>query len=332
MVSSSNPAASLIIINWNGAQVLTHCLDAVASQTFADFETIIVDNGSEDSSIDGLEKSHPDVQVIKLGKNRGFAFANNVGVREARGKWIGLINNDAYPDPDWLSNLMTAASGSDSAFASFASRLIQSEDPTRLDGAGDVYHMGGLAWRRYHNRPVQLVGRVAEEVFSPCAAAALYSRKAFSDVGGFDEEFFSYHEDVDIGFRLRLQGYRCLYVPNAIVKHVGSASLGRRSSFAIYHGHRNMVWTYLKNMPGPLFWKYLPAALLANLQFLCYYSLKGYGRAIWKAKIDALRGSSAMLQKRREIQRTARVTPADIDRAIDHGWFGPLFRLPTTAR
>src|SRR6185436_1800580 len=143
-------------------------------------------------------------------------------------------------------------------FTFFSSRQIQYNRPELLDGAGDEYHVSGLAWRRYYNHIEKEYGIKPEEVFGACAAASLYLREDFLKVGGFDEGYFSYFEDVDLSFRLRLVGRRCLYVPAAVVCHVGSASSGKVSDFVIYHGHRNLVWGYFKNMPALLFWAYLP--------------------------------------------------------------------------
>ena len=172
-----------------------------------------------------------------------------------------------------------------------------------LDGMGDVYHRSGMAWRRGHGKPRNNQETEPFEVFGPCAAAALYRREIFIQTGGFDETFFCYHEDVDLAFRLRLQGHRCLYVPDALVEHVGSGSQGAHSDFVLYYGHRNLIWTYFKNMPGSLFWRYLPAHLMLNLVSLFWFSLKGHGRAIWKAKWDAVRGLPSVLKRRRQIQR-----------------------------
>lgn len=164
------------------------------------------------------------------------------------------------------------------------------------------------------------------EIFSPCAAAALYSREAFLEVGGFDEDLFSYYEDVDLGFRLRLAGYRALYVADALVEHVGSAALGIRSDFTFYYSHRNLIWIFFANMPSPYLWFYLPAHMMTNLVYLFYYALKGRGGVLWKAKRDAVRGLPASFRKRRNIQSHRRVNPSDLVGIMEHGWFTPFGR------
>ena len=315
---------SVIIPNWNGLKHLPRCLESLATQTFQDFEIIIVDNGSTDGSLDYLKENWPDVRLIESGENKGFAAANNIGAREAQGEWLALLNADAFPEPDWLKTLIEATQKYPE-FSFFGSRLIQANNPNLLDGTGDVYHISGLAWRRDYNLPVRDSGGEVEEIFSPCAAAALYRRDVFLEVGGFDEDFVSYHEDVDLGFRLRLQGHRALYVPEAIVKHIGSSTLGKQSNTQVYYGHRNLVWSFFQNMPGFLVWKYLPAHILANLIFLIHYSMRGQAKAIFQSKWDALKGLPKALSKRRNIQKSRRVKPSEISCMMEHGWLKPYF-------
>ncbi len=237
---TSAPLVSVILVTWNSAKYLSRCLTSLAQQTFQDFETILVDNGSHDGALDGLQEKYSSLRlrIEQLDSNLGFAKANNIGARLACGRWLALLNTDAFPDPNWLESLIQATN-EHPQYSCFSSRQIQANNPNFLDGAGDAYHVTGLAWKRYLGYPAKQFGLEEAEVFSPCGAAALYLRQAFLDVGGFDEDFFSYLEDVDLGFRLRLRGYRCLYVPSAIVHHIGSATLGVASDFALYHYHRN---------------------------------------------------------------------------------------------
>jgi GT2 family glycosyltransferase len=320
----SLPLVSIVVVSWNSAALLPKCLDSLARQTFPDFEVILIDNGSSDGGIDGLEQKYPQLalQVERLAANQGFAKANNLGARKARGRWLALLNTDAFPEPDWLEKILEAA-GRFPEFSFFSSQQIQLNQPDLLDGAGDEYHVSGLAWRRFYNYKAQKYGLREEEVFGACGAAAVFSRQDFIRAGGFDEDFFSYFEDVDLGFRLRLAGGRCLYVPQAVVHHVGSASTGKTSPFAIYHGHRNMVWTFFKNMPGLLFWVYLPLHILLNLVFVVSFLLKGRGLAILHAKWDAVLGLPAILRKRRQIQRHRKATIDAIWRAMNRDLLAP---------
>jgi GT2 family glycosyltransferase len=318
----SAPLVSIVVVNWNGAAVLPRCLDALTAQTMRDSELLVVDNASTDGSADGLEATHPEARVIRLEHNTGFAAANNLAARLARGKWLALANTDAFLDPHWLQ-AMTGAAEARPEFSFFASRLLQTSDPSRLDGAGDVYHISGLVWRRGFGQPAAQTALQEEEVFSPCGAAALYLRQAFVAAGGFDEDYFAYLEDVDLGFRLRLLGHRCLYVPTAVAQHVGSASHGARSKFSTYYSQRNMVWTYVKDMPGRDLWLSLPAHLLANLVFMVYHPFTGLGRVTWLAKWHALKGLPSAFRKRREVQRSRTVPSSTINELLDRAWLSP---------
>jgi len=321
----SSHLVSIIIVTWNSEKHLQTCLYKLSIQTFHDFEVIIVDNGSEDGALDRLHEKHSalDLHVQRLNSNFGFAVANNIGAHLARGKWIALLNADAYPEPYWLENLLKAVENN-TDYTAFSSRQIQYNSPHLLDGAGDAYHISGLAWRNDYKLPVKKYGLLQKEVFSPCAAAALYSREAFLNVGGFDEDYFSYFEDVDLGFRLRLRGEKCLYVPEAVVHHVGSASTGKRSDFSVYYGYRNMIWTFVKNMPSPLIWIFLPLHISAILFFAFYLTLRGQGKVIWKAIFDALWGLPKMIEKRKSIQKDKKIKPGELLKVMSTGLFEPL--------
>lgn len=184
--------AALIVVNWNSGPLLDRCLAAVARQTLAPREIVVVDNDSQDGSADGLERRFPSVRVLRPGRNLGFAAANNLAAAEVReSDWLALLNPDAFPEPRWLERLAGAAV-THASYSFFTSRLVSAGDPERLDGTGDLYSTSGLAWRRDHGRPVAQAPDTASEVFSACAAAALYRREAFLDVGGFDESYFCF--------------------------------------------------------------------------------------------------------------------------------------------
>ena len=159
--------------------------------------------------------------------------------------------------------------------------------------------------------------RAAREIFSPCAAAAMFRKDALLTASGFDEDFFCYVEDVDLGFRMRLLGHRCWYAPDSVALHVGSAVTGRHSDFSIYHGHRNLVWTFVKNMPGVLFWLLLPLHVALNLVSILWFVLRGQGALILRAKRDALLGLPKMWRKRQLIQQSRVASVRDIWRVLD---------------
>lgn len=318
------PAISIIIVCWNSAAHLPRCLNTLTTQPYKDFEVIVIDNNSSDGSTENLVQLWPslNLRLERLNENKGFAIANNIGVRLARGKWIALLNADVFPEPDWLEKLLRAAE-QNPEYSAFSSRQIQNNAPHLLDGAGDAYHISGLAWRNGYKLPVKEYGLESREVFSPCAAAALYLREEFLKAGGFDEDYFSYFEDVDLGFRLRLGGAKCLYVPEAVVRHVGSASTGKRSDFSVYYGYRNLIWTFVKNMPSPWLWLFLPLHIITILFFSIYLTMRGQGRAIWRAIFDALCGLPKMIKKRKIIQKNIKIKPGDLLSVMSTGLFEP---------
>lgn len=305
---------SLVIVNFNAGDALLRCLEAVTLQTLPPTRLILVDNASTDGSakkasaflasnaaLAGISES------VRNNKNLGFAAANNASIARCNTEFIALLNPDAIPQPDWLEKLVAAANRHPQA-ASFGSLQMRDIAEGIIDGLGDVYHFSGACWRKRHGRKLRPSDLVEGEIFSPCAAAALYRRSALIEVGGFDKDFFCYMEDIDLGFRLRLMGYAAVFLPQAVVEH---ASENRRSDFAVYHGHRNIVWCFLKNMPATLL---LAFAILHLLQTLCAFfvcALRGQAYVFIRAKIDACRHLPKMLVKRRLLQSKRRIsTPA----------------------
>lgn len=310
-------------MNWNSGSLLGRCLDCLGRQTFPPRRIVVVDNASVDDSIDQAKERHPHVQIIRLDFNAGFAHANNVAARAVPDcEWIALLNPDAFAEPTWLESLARAAQ-EQSEYSFFGSQMRLACATDRLDGIGDVYHVSGLYWRKGHGSVRTDDALTPSEIFSPCAAAALYRQDAFWEAGGFDASYFCYAEDVDLGFRLRLCGHRCRYVPEAVVDHVGSAVTGRASDFAVYHGHRNLVWTFFKDMPATLLWTYLPQHLLLNVVSLCRFAARGQARVIWSAKWDALRGLPRVWRARRHILWRRQVTSRELRALMATGWLTP---------
>ena len=318
---------AVVVVNWNSGQLLRRCLAALTSQTTTADRIVVVDNASSDDSIAAIEGRYPHVAIIRLDRNTGFAAANNHAVSRLNDvAWIALLNPDAFPNADWLARLLDAAH-QHPEYQFFASRMLLDEDASRLDGTGDTYHVSGAHWRRSHGQKANGRDVKQEEVFSPCAAAAIYRRDTFLDADGFDESYFCYSEDVDLGFRLCLTGHRCLYVPEAVVRHVGSATTGGlHSDFSVCYGHRNLVWTYFKDMPWPLFWLYLPQHILLNVVSLVYFSLRGQARVIFRAKWDALKGLPRILRERRRVQGSRCVSAWELRRVMAKGLLTPYLR------
>lgn len=311
------PQVTVIIVNYNAGAWLQRCLEALRRQTYRRFEVIVVDNASHDESL-AQAAACLDAHRVRLDRaeaNLGFAAANNRAVGQSDSEWVALLNPDAFPEPDWLER-MIAATQRHPAVDMFGSAQFAALEDGRLDGAGDQYFCAGLPWRGGYGAPVTALPDEGE-VFAPCAAAALYRRAAFVAAGGFDERFFCYVEDVDLAFRLRLSGARCIQLRDAVVRHVGGGSGGDGASgFARYHGTRNLIWTFVKCMPGALFWPLLPMHM-ACIAGLCLLALlRGRPGPVWRGVGAALTGLGPVLAQRRGLQRVRRVPVRNIARAL----------------
>jgi GT2 family glycosyltransferase len=265
MPTDQTPEISVIIVNYNAGEYLRPCVESLLSQTLTSFECIVVDNGSTDGSLATLPELDDRFTIIEAGENLGFAVANNRAVERAKADWIALLNPDAFARPDWLKNGLKARTLL-SKTAMVGSTQYLALEPEKFDGLGDEYHAFGVAWRAGFGKPVTDITN--RETFGPCGAGAFYDRAVFQALGGFDESFFCYHEDVDLAFRIRLAGYRCVQSADTIIDHVSSAISGRASDFAVYHGTRNRIWTFFNNMPGPLLLLLTLPHITANLAFL----------------------------------------------------------------
>lgn len=307
-------AATIIIVNYNAGARLRAVLDHLAGQSFRDFEAVVVDNASTDNSLELARGSMQRFTLLQPGANLGFAAANNLAAKAARGTFLVFLNPDAYPEPSWLAELMAASERHPGADA-FGSTQLDAADSSRIDGAGDVFHVFGIPYRGHFGWPASLLPPEGE-CFAPCAAAAMYRRAAFEALGGFDERFFCYCEDVDLGFRLRIAGGRSVQVASARVRHEGSGISGRTSDFTVYHGHRNRIWTTFKNMPGEIYWPMLPAHAAVNLYLLLRAFSNGTGRAYARALRDGLLGLPGLAAARREIQKSRRADLKTIARAL----------------
>lgn len=309
---------ALIIVNYHSASVLRRCLQCVAEQVIQPRKVIVVNNGDTIDALGFVPGDYPSVTLISV-ENIGFAAANNLAMRLVVDcEWVVLLNPDAFARPQWLQQLLAAAQ-QNPAVGMYSSHLVMATALPRIDGDGDSYHFTGWAGRRNYGRPVS--ERVKNcWVFSPCAAAAMYRRAALLEVGGFDEGFFCYFEDVDLGFRLRLKGHRCLHVADAIVEHVGgsSSTAAEMSDFALYHGHRNLVWAFVKNMPGYLFWLFLPAHLAMNIVTVVWFALRGKGRVILRAKFDAIKRLPEVWRQRGQIQSARTIAPHELLKSLSY--------------
>ncbi|MBL8546130.1 MAG: glycosyltransferase family 2 protein [Hyphomonadaceae bacterium] len=290
------------IVAFNSRQHWPELRAALEAQTYTDFRTIIVDNASRPDQRLSPDELPTGAELLQLENNVGFAKANNLAAEKSDAEFFVTLNPDAFPAADWLERLVAAADASPQT-AAFGSLQISALDPDTLDGAGDEYWFGGLPYRSLYNRARNRAPR-AGPTFSACAAAALYRRKTFQDLGGFDEDFFCYCEDVDLGFRLRLQGHDVRQAPGAIVRHVGGGTAGARSSFAIFHGTRNRLWTFVRDMPGVWFYLLAPIHAAMTIFIMAWSLFRGTAKPTWRGVAAGLRGWRQVWGKRRLTQKT----------------------------
>jgi GT2 family glycosyltransferase len=314
-LDSTGPRVRVLVVNYNSGAWLQRCLAALCRQTMPAFEACVVDNGSSDRSFAQARAAiaDPRITFVALGDNLGFAAGNNRAAAGAGTPFLATLNPDAEPAPDWLERLLAAADAHPDV-AMFGSTQLDAADPGRFDGTGDRYFALGLPWRGGHGRPAQAVPR-HQATFGPCAAAALYRRDGFVALGGFDARFFCYIEDVDLAFRWRLAGGRALQVGDAVVHHAGGASAAP-SGFAAYHGVRNLVWAFVKNMPGPLFWPLLPGHLVLLALLLARAVVQGNAGAVGRGLVHAAVALPTVWRQRRAVQAQRRASAGAIAAAL----------------
>jgi GT2 family glycosyltransferase len=293
--------ASVIIPNWNGQELLGPCLESLYRQDFSDFETILIDNGSRDGSVAFVRDHFPQVTIIGFGENRGFSAAVNAGILASEGRYIALLNNDTEIDRLWLKELV-ATLDANPEVGSVASKVLFHSDPHTVNSAGDEFSVFGVPYQRRLMRGDRDHFNEPRYVFSACGAAALYRRELFEKIGLFDEVFFAYQEDVDLGFRSQLAGYKCLYVPTAIVYHKYHTSLSKASNLWFYLKERNKYFVLVKNLSAKLWLICLPLILLQEALSLFEAIWRGHFAAYCKARKDLWSYLPYMLLERRRIR------------------------------
>lgn len=308
------PYISIVIVNYNSGDRLQKCLNHLKGQTFKNFEVIVIDNASEDDSTSGLSTDQLELKLIHSDENLGFAEGNNVAVKQAKGEWLSFLNPDAYARYDWLERFAEGHQRYPSIEA-FGSTQLNAEDTNLIDGAGDVYHILGIPFRGFFGWGTDHLPEEGE-VFAACGAAAFYKAQTFKDLGGFDERFFCYGEDVDLGFRLRLKGGRTIQLKDAIVEHEGSGVSGRHSDFTIYHGHRNRIWLAYKNTPFWLYWPFLPLHLALNIYLLIRSPFHGLTRPFLRGMMHGYFRLPKFYKDRKNTQSSRRVSVREILKAI----------------
>lgn len=307
-MTESSAKVTVIIPNWNGLAWLPQCLEGLTSQVYKDFSVILVDNGSSDHSLEYVQKNHPQVSIISFDHNRGFSAAVNAGIQASSSEYIALLNTDAFPKSHWLFSLINAMDCADENIGALSSKMLDMSKPKIIENTGDILSWQGAAVKRGKGQPSSDFTQI-EEIFSPCAGAVLYRKSFLEKAGGFDEQFFAYLEDVDLGLRGRLLGYRFLLIPTAEVLHRGHGSNIPRPQY-VRLMTRNRLLLFLKNIPAGLLLKNFFSILYGQFYFLVMYrkpfqSFRGY--------LSFLALIPHMLKKRRSIKRLCRLSRKDIN-------------------
>ncbi len=261
---------AVVIPNWNGAKMLEHCLRSLGRQSCRDFQVFVVDNGSTDASLSLLEAEFPDVRVIAFTENRGFSLAVNEGIRQSEAPFVLLLNNDMEVAPDCIKNLQAAVKRYP-GYHFFALKMLSFTERNVIDGAGDAVFRGGAGYRIGTMEEDSGLYRVDRECFGACGGAALYRREFFEQIDLFDEDFFAYLEDVDLNFRARRAGLRCMFLADSVVYHIGSATTGSKiNSTTIRLSTRNNLNLLVKNYSLAMLLRFFPAMLVYQVMWFAF--------------------------------------------------------------
>ncbi len=315
------PKVTIIIPNWNTQRWLPGCLDGLRAQHFRDFRIILVDNGSTDDSVAFVRLQYPEVEILSFTENRGFAVAVNAGIQQANTEYVVLLNPDTAPQPDWLANLVETIANSPSEVAALASKMLSLKNPNIIDDAGDTLSWYGSARKRGVGQPAREYNEAAD-VFSTCAGAALYRRCFLTEIGGFDEDFGSYLEDIDLGLRGRLLGYRYLYVPDAQILHQSHGAGIARSRY-VYLMTRNRLSLLVKNIPLKLLLKHSPRLIYGQIYFFLAYKKPFHSLVGTLSFLIAL---PRVLRQRRIIQKHKRISNQALETMLSDDLGEPRLR------
>ena len=309
---------SVIIVNYNGERLIRRCLESLIRQTYHDKEIIFVDNASRDKSVELVRRDFPSVKLIEHPVNSGFAGGNVVGLKAAKGEYIALLNPDAFPEPHWLSCLVEAMQ-SDPRVGICASKLLI-DGTDLIDSAGDGCTTASKGYKRGEMEQQNGYNRM-EYVFGACGGAVLYRRAMIEQIGFFDEDFFLIHEDTDYNFRAQLAGWKCIYVPEAVVHHKVRSTIGDHSDLAVYYSNRNADLVWIKNTPTWLLFRYIHHKVLSDFASLLFFSIRKRRLLLFlKARLDALKLFPLMLKKRNKIQAMRKLSNKEVVKLLTPIW------------
>jgi GT2 family glycosyltransferase len=329
--SAAERAVSVVIVNWNGREYLRACLNSLEKQTYRDFEVVVADNGSTDGSLEMLKSASFDLplKVVENGRNLGFCAANNRGFAASRSRLVAMLNNDAEPEPGWLAALVGCLeSRPDVGMA--AGKILVWEDPRRIDKVGHLIYPDGQNRGRGSGEIDRGQYDRLEECSWPDGCAAMFRRQVIDEIGGMDEDLFVFGDDSEFGLRARIAGWKCLYVPDAVVRHRRGGAVPVASTRRLYLIERNRVLLAMKLFPWSLLWLNVPYYLLrlgAGLvaaarnrgEISKYRGIGGKiraGFALLKGDLAALWMAPKTLRKRRDVRRIARLTPKQVKELI----------------
>lgn len=279
--------ATVVIPNYNGIRYIRTCLDALKQQDTSEYSILVVDNGSKDGSMELIRDEYPEIQLISLPENLGFSAAVNRGIKAAKTPYVILLNNDTEVEPSFVRKLIEGIQGERNIFSGSA-KLLRYDDRTRIDDAGNLYCALGWAYAIGKNRPDHDYDR-PRQIFSACAGAAIYRRSIFEKIGYFDERHFAYLEDIDIGYRARIAGYANVYLPEARVYHMGSATSGSRyNPWKVTLSARNGIYLNYKNMPLPQLILNAPLLVAGILIKQLFFIRKKMGKAYFKGILQGI--------------------------------------------
>lgn len=306
---------SVIVPNWNGIRFIGMCLDSLQRSDFDDSEVIVIDNGSVDGSRELIEEQYPWVRLIKMPRNMGFATACNAGIEASAAEYICLLNNDIEVEPTWLRELVEGMERHPECGMG-TTKMMFLDDREVFYNTGDLFHAWSSGGGRGQGE--KDVGQYDREdnVFGACAGAGIYRRELFESVGVFDEDFFIFAEDVDLNMRCQLQGFQAVYLPQAKVYHIGTATVGLYSDRYVYLCKRNDVYVLIKNMSLKLYCKYLWTILKHQMEDIRYFSYRGQGAVLLRSKLSVMKMLLPMLWRRLQIQRSRTVPDSEIEKLV----------------